>query len=64
MTKFLKDFKIIDGIYCFDIKSETTLLVKDFYFSKPFPSYSSDDNKYSILEKGNKNYLAACPFIR
>lgn len=58
MIKFLKDFKIIDGIYCFDIKSETTLLVKDFYFNKPFPSYSTDDNKYSILEKGNKNYLA------
>lgn len=56
--KFSKKFKIIDGIYSFDISSEVTNLVKDFYFDKPFPSYSSNDNKYSILEKGNKNYLA------
>lgn len=56
--KFSKKFKIIDGVYSFDIPSEVTNLVKDFYFDKPFPSYSSNDNKYSILEKGNKNYLA------
>ena len=56
--KFLKKFKIIDGIYSFYISSKTTNLVKDFYFDKPFPSYTANDNKYSILEKGNKNYLA------
>ena len=55
---FLKKFKIIDGIYSFNISSEVTNLVKDFYYNKPFPSYSSLDNKFSILEKGNKNYLA------
>ncbi len=56
--RFLKKFKIIDGIYSFNISSEATNLVKNFYYNKPFPSYSSSDNKYSILEKGNKNYLA------
>jgi SAM-dependent methyltransferase len=56
--KFLKKFKIAEGIYSFNISSETTNLVKDFYYNKPFPSYSSSDNKYSIEEKGNKNYLA------
>ena len=55
---FLKKFKLIDGIYSFNIFSEVTNLVKDFYYNKPFPNYSSSDNKYSILEKGNKNYLA------
>jgi len=56
--KFLKKFEILDGIYSFNISSEVTNLVKDFYYNKPFPSYSSSDNKYSILEKGNINYLA------
>jgi len=55
---FLKEFKIIDGIYSFNITSDTTNLVKDFYFEKPFPSYSSEDDKYSILKKGNENYLS------
>jgi 2-polyprenyl-3-methyl-5-hydroxy-6-metoxy-1,4-benzoquinol methylase len=55
---FLKEFKIIDGIYSFNITSDTTNLVKDFYFEKPFPSYSSQDDKYSILKKGNENYLS------
>jgi ubiquinone/menaquinone biosynthesis C-methylase UbiE len=53
-----KKFKITDGIYQFDILSPDTNLVKDFYYNKPFPNYSSSDNKYTILEKGNKNYLA------
>jgi SAM-dependent methyltransferase len=56
--KFLKKFKIIEGIYSFNISSAATNLVKDFYYNKPFPSYSTSDNKFSILEKGNKNYLA------
>jgi ubiquinone/menaquinone biosynthesis C-methylase UbiE len=56
--KFLEKFKIIDGIYSFSISSEVTNLVKDFYYNKPFPNYSASDNKYSILTKGNKNYLA------
>ena len=55
---FLKEFKIVDGIYSFNITSDTTNLVKDFYFDKPFPSYSSEDDKYSILKKGNDNYLS------
>jgi ubiquinone/menaquinone biosynthesis C-methylase UbiE len=55
---FKKNFKIVNGIYQFDIVLTDTNLVKDFYYDSPFPSYSTEDNKYSILEKGNKNYLA------
>ena len=31
--------------------------VKDFYNFKPFPNYKDNDNKNSILEKGNENIL-------
>jgi len=55
---FQKNFKIIDGIYQFDISSVSTNLVKDFYYQKPFPSYSVNDDKLTILQKGEKNYLA------
>jgi hypothetical protein len=52
---FKKNFKIIDGIYQFDISSVSTNLVKDFYYHKPFPSYSVSDDKLTILQKGEKN---------
>ena len=58
MINFKKKYKIIDGIYSFEISSLSTNLVKDFYYDKPFPSYSIDDNKYSISEKGNTNFLS------
>ena len=31
--------------------------VKDFYNFKPFPNYKDNDNKNTILEKGNENLL-------
>ena len=40
------------------IVDETTKQVSDFYKVSPFPNYKSDDNKATILEKGNKNFLA------
>ena len=41
------------------IVDETTKQVSDFYKANPFPNYKSDDNKATILEKGNKNPLAS-----
>lgn len=53
-----KDFKNIDHIYSNVIEDDTTKNVVDFYNIKPFPNYRREDNKASILNKGNKNYLA------
>ena len=41
------------------IVDETTKQVTDFYKVNPFPNYKSNDNKATILEKGNKNFLAS-----
>ena len=59
MNYFLKKkFKDIDGIFSFNVTDEKTKKVTEFYNEKPFPNYRDDDNKQSILEKGNKNLLA------
>ncbi len=39
----------------YDSKTEN---VKNFYTSNPFPNYKEDDNKASILKKGNKSLLS------
>ncbi len=59
MSQFLKK-KFVDenGILSFDIQDEKTKKVTDFYNEKPFPNYKDDDNKQTILNKGNKNFLA------
>ncbi len=59
MNSFLKK-KSIDknGILSFEISDEKTKKVAEFYNAKPFPSYKDDDNKYTILDKGDKNFLA------
>ncbi len=54
---FKKDYDFVDGIYKFNILNKSTDLVRNFYTKKPFPNYSSADDKYSILQKGNNNYL-------
>ena len=38
-----------------DIKDITAQKVSNFYEEIPFPNYKSDDNKLSILNKGDKN---------
>ena len=59
MESFLKkDFIDKNGILSFEIKDEKTKQVTEFYDEKPFPNYKDNDNKQSILEKGNKNLLA------
>ena len=32
--------------------------LRNFYSEKPFPNYKADDNKISILNSGDRNYLA------
>ena len=59
MENFLKKTPIKkDGILSFEIKDEKTKKVTEFYDEKPFPNYKNDDNKNTILNKGDKNFLA------
>jgi SAM-dependent methyltransferase len=53
-----KKFKIKNGIFIFDILDPKTKKVTEFYKTSPFPNYKHNDNKRSIIEKGNKNLLA------
>jgi 2-polyprenyl-3-methyl-5-hydroxy-6-metoxy-1,4-benzoquinol methylase len=55
---FKKDYKLFDGIYKFEISNKSTDLIRKFYSRAPFPNYKSTDDKYSILQNGNNNYLA------
>jgi len=48
-----------DGIYIFNIDNTETNKVTNFYKESPFPNYASNDDKHSILIKGNKNYLSS-----
>ena len=59
MENFLKKkYQNIDGILSFEIKDIETNKVTNFYKETPFPNYKENDNKQTILEKGNKNFLA------
>ena len=48
-----------DKILSFEIKDTSTNKVTKFYKESPFPNYKDIDNKSTILEKGDKNALAA-----
>ncbi len=53
-----KEFDKKGSIYRFSIEDQTTKKVTDFYKNKPFPNYKTEDNKATILSRGNKNLLA------
>ena len=55
---FKKDTKEVDGIISHKIDNNSTKEVTKFYTAKPFPNYDQEDNKSTILKKGNINYLA------
>ena len=55
---FKKKFKDENGIFTFEVKDEKTKKVTEFYDEKPFPNYKDEDNKHTILIKGDKNFLA------
>ena len=60
MNKFLKkDFLLKENIITLEIQDQVTKKVTDFYKESPFPNYKNDDNKSTILAKGNKNILAS-----
>ena len=48
-----------DGIFKFEINDNETKKVTSFYKESPFPNYKSNDDKSTILAKGNKNYLTS-----
>ena len=52
-----KNFKLNDGIQDYNIKDPVTSKVKEFYQEDPFPNYKVDDNKHSILQRGENNWL-------
>ena len=59
MENFLKKkYQNIDGILSFEIKDIETNKVINFYKETPFPNYKENDDRQTILEKGNKNFLA------
>ena len=59
MENFLKKKSINNnGILSFEIKDKRTRKVTEFYDEKPFPNYKDNDNKHTILNKGDKNFLA------
>ncbi len=53
-----KKFEKFENIFSFKIEDKITKNVTNFYNVKPFPNYDKSDNKATILNKGNKNYLA------
>ncbi len=50
--------KLKDGIISFDVNDKTTKSVTQFYAVEPFPNYSSNEDKRSLLDKGDNNYLS------
>lgn len=60
MEDFLKkEFILKEDLYTFGIKDSSTKNITKFYESSPFPNYKENDNKQSILNKGDNNQLAA-----
>ena len=53
-----KKFEKNGNIFSYKIENNITKNVTSFYNIKPFPNYDDSDNKATILNKGNKNYLA------
>jgi len=59
MSIFKKKYFTEDEIIKFPISDNTTKKVADFYNFNPFPGYDNDENKHSIILKGNKNILSS-----
>ena len=58
MNFLKKKSKIKNNINIFSLSDQTTSKVANFYSSNPFPNYKTDDDKFTITDKGNKNILA------
>ena len=53
-----KSFEEKNGLFSFIIKDVETKKVTEFYSKTPFPNYKNNDDKQTILDKGNRNFLA------
>ncbi len=49
------NYTVKDGIKVFNSLDQVTGTVISFYKDDPFPNYELSDNKFTILEKGDKN---------
>ena len=59
MSNYIKKpFEEKNGIFSLTIKDTETKKVTDFYSKTPFPNYKDNDDKQTILDKGNRNILA------
>ena len=54
-----KDLKEIDGIDQIELSDQVVKKVSKFYTSNPFPNYKENDDKVSITQRGNDNFLAS-----
>ena len=53
-----KDLVKNDDILSYPVTDNQTKKITDFYKITPFPNYKTNDDRGTILEKGNKNTLA------
>ncbi len=60
MNKVFKSnkIKIDDNVVKLNINDSIVEKVVDFYSESPFPNYENNDDKSSIIKKGDNNYLA------
>ena len=58
MNFLKKEASIEDNILRFNISENTAKSVIEFYSKKPFPNYKNHDSKLTIMNSGDKNYLA------
>jgi len=55
MEVFKKAGVVKNGIMQFQIRESVTKHVTNFYSENPFPNYDSNETKYSLTKKGDKN---------
>lgn len=56
---FKKPFTLRGGIVSFAIERAVTGTVAEFYGIAPFPNHRTDDDKASIVERGDRNALSS-----
>ena len=54
-----KKLKEIEGIDQFELNDQVVKKISKFYTSNPFPNYKTNDDKISITQRGNNNFLAS-----
>ncbi len=55
---FKKEFTSSGNLVSFPVSGQVTKKVTEFYDVAPFPNYKDNDNKSTILERGNRNQLS------